>query len=214
MHLFKEIKQRLLAAQKKIKTTDFSADYQVFKNDKCPSKKTKIARISLKKAKLLIRITQYFKPEEVLEIGTSLELVTSALKIGYKNAKIITLEDRPKTSKIATELLQNRFKNIEIVTGNFGEILPKITNNNKFDFIYFDKNHTKIATIHYFETYLETVHNDSVWIFDAIYRTQEMQEVWQMIKNHPKVTVTVDVFYLGIVFFRKEQAKEHFKIRV
>ena len=36
----------------------------------------------------------------------------------------------------------------------------------------------------------------------------------ELIKKHPKVTVTVDLFYFGIVFFRKEQAKEHFKIRV
>ncbi|WP_304157534.1 hypothetical protein [Mesonia mobilis] len=37
---------------------------------------------------------------------------------------------------------------------------------------------------------------------------------WQEIKNHPEVTVTIDTFYWGLVFFRKEQEKEHFKIRV
>ena len=41
-----------------------------------------------------------------------------------------------------------------------------------------------------------------------------MTETWHIIKQHPKVTVTIDIFHLGIVFFRKEQAKEHFTIRL
>lgn len=41
-----------------------------------------------------------------------------------------------------------------------------------------------------------------------------MTKAWTIIKDHPKVTVTVDTFNWGLVFFRKEQLKEHFKIRV
>ena len=41
-----------------------------------------------------------------------------------------------------------------------------------------------------------------------------MKQAWSEIKKHPKVRVTVDIFHCGIVFFKKGQAKEHFKIRV
>ena len=41
-----------------------------------------------------------------------------------------------------------------------------------------------------------------------------MTEAWEIIKNHPKVTVTINTFYWGIVCFRKEQIKEHFTIRM
>ena len=98
--------------------------------------------------------------------------------------------------------------------GDFAETLPLAAKNNLFDFIYFDGNHTKKDTLDYFDYCLTTLTNESIWIFDDIYWSKEMKETWSTIKKHPKVTVTVDVFYFGIVFFRKEQAKEHFKIRV
>ncbi len=83
-----------------------------------------------------------------------------------------------------------------------------------FDLIYFDGNHQKSATLQYFESLLPTAHNDSVFIFDDIHLSEEMEDAWKEIKKHPKVQVTIDTFYLGLVFFRREQAKEHFKIRL
>ena len=100
-----------------------------------------------------------------------------------------------------------------MITGNInGEIQnlkPKT-----FDLIFFDGNHQKEATLNYFESLLPTAHNDSVFIFDDIYWSKDMTEAWETIKQHPRVTVTVDTFYWGFVFFRKEQLKEHFVIRV
>jgi hypothetical protein len=61
---------------------------------------------------------------------------------------------------------------------------------------------------------LSTITNETVWIFDDIHWSQEMEEAWKTIQQHPKVTVTIDTFQWGIVFFRVEQPKEHFVIRV
>lgn len=215
-HSFLNIKQQLLDNKEYIKVTDFGAGSMIFKNNNRQiSKIAKVAGISNKKATNFIKIINYFKPVDILEIGTSLGLATSAIKIGNSNTKITTLEGCPETSKIAEELFKkNKFLNIKIINGNFKKTLPEITNNKKFDGIYFDGNHTKQATLNYFETCLQTVKNESFWIFDDIYWNREMKEAWLIIKNHPKVRVTVDVFYFGIVFFRKEQAKEHFKIRI
>ena len=82
-----------------------------------------------------------------------------------------------------------------------------------FQLIYFDGNHSKAATLNYFEFLLPTITNETVWIFDDIHWSQEMEEAWEIIKNNPKVTVTIDTFQWGIVFFRTEQEKEHFVIR-
>ena len=83
-----------------------------------------------------------------------------------------------------------------------------------YNLIYFDGNHSKKATLEYFELLLPTITNDSVWIFDDIHWSLDMEKAWEIIQNHPKVTVTIDTFQWGIVFFRKEQEKEHFVIRV
>ena len=105
-------------------------------------------------------------------------------------------------------------KKINIILGNFKETLPKVVKEQKFNLIYFDGNHNKKATLNYFNTCMQTITNNSVWIFDDIYWNKEMKSAWSEIKKHPKVKVTVDLFHWGIVFFRKEQEKEHFKIRL
>lgn len=215
-NLFINKKQQLLDNKKTIKVTDFGSGSKVFKsNHRKVSEICKVAGISNKKARILIRLIHYFKPNDVLEIGTSVGLATSAIKVANKNATITTLEGCPETSKTASTFFnKNSFTNINTIVGNFSETIPKVTKNQQFDFIYFDGNHTKKSTLHYFETCLKTATNNSIWIFDDIYWSTEMKDAWSEIKKHPQITVTVDIFYFGIVFFRKEQATEHFKIRV
>ena len=80
--------------------------------------------------------------------------------------------------------------------------------------IYFNGNHSKQATLDYFELLLPTTTNESVWIFDDIHWSIGMEAAWEIIKSHPNVTVSIDTFQWGLVFFRTEQPKEHFVIRV
>ncbi|WP_250434124.1 O-methyltransferase [Hanstruepera flava] len=166
----------------------------------------------LKRSKLLYRLAQYFRPQNVLELGTSLGISTQAIALGNPDTQITSIEGCPKLSAFAKESLQNH-KHITLLTGDFNSHLPDL-NHQVFDFIFFDGNHTKSATLGYFETLLPTAHNDTVFIFDDIYWSKGMTEAWEAIKKHPQVTVTIDTYFWGFVFFRTEQAKEHFKIRV
>ena len=117
------------------------------------SKIAKNAGISNKRAKLLMNLMQYYKPTSVLEIGTSLGLSTAALSISLPNSSITTLEGCKETAKIAQDLFNKyQFKNTKLIIGNFDETLAKQLNENTFDFIYFDGNHTKKATLELFQT--------------------------------------------------------------
>jgi predicted O-methyltransferase YrrM len=190
--------------------------YIVDKNKKLPASKiAKASGLSNKKAKILIKTVHYFKPKNILGIGTSLSLITSAIKTGTENAAITTLEGCTETSKIVEGLFEEiKFNGIEVINSDFSKTFSKCTQNKQFDCVFFGGNQTKQASLNYFEECLKTIHNDSFFVFDGIYWTAEMQEAWSIIKKHPKVTVTIDLFYFGIIFFRKEQAKEHFKIKV
>jgi predicted O-methyltransferase YrrM len=84
---------------------------------------------------------------------------------------------------------------------------------NKLDFAFFDGNHRKAPTLYYFKEALEKKHDSSIFIFDDIHWSDEMEEAWETIKEHPGVTVTIDLFFIGIVFFKPDQAKEDFIIR-
>ena len=129
--------------------------------------------------------------------------------------KTISIEGCPETAKIAAQNFEKiEIKNVEQFIGNFDAILPDIVEKREeIDFVLFDGNHRKKATLNYFLTCLEKASENSVFIFDDINWSDEMREAWQEIKDHEQVTVTIDLFFMGIVFFRKEQAKQHFIIK-
>lgn len=230
--VLKEYRNSLLKNHNTIKVTDFGAGSKVFKSNKREiSRIAKTAGISPKRAELLFRIVNYLQPRSILEIGTSLGLATSALSLGSRslgtNAKITTIEGCPETAKVAEEQFKKfGLTNINSAVSEFASYLEKLNlpinskteyyklNTEHFKLIYFDGNHQKQATLDYFELLLPTITNETVWIFDDIHWSSEMEEAWEIIKKHPKVTVTIDTFQWGLVFFRREQPKEHFKIRV
>tara|TARA_R110001583_G_scaffold77623_1_gene211186 strand:- start:18363 stop:19139 length:777 start_codon:yes stop_codon:yes gene_type:complete len=209
------IKKWLYTNNKIITVTDFGSGSKVFKNnERKVADIAKVAGISKKKTTLLLRFVDYFKPESILEIGTSVGLGAATMSIGNPKAKIHTLEGCQNTATIAQELFDKfNLKNIKLTIGNFNDTLPLSLNNNKFDLIYFDGNHQKEATLNYFNLCLKSIQNNSIFIFDDINWSIEMQEAWAIIKAHPKVTVSIDTYFWGIVFFRKEQEKQNFIIR-
>lgn len=195
-----------------IEVKDFGAGSRVFSSNKRKvSAIAKNAGITKKRAKLLARLIPYLNIQKCLELGTSLGIATIAMK---EATEIDTLEGCPETAAIAQKQFEKYQTNtIKLHVDEFDKSFPKISDKT-YDLVYFDGNHQKEATLSYFEQLLSTVHNDSVFIFDDIHWSKEMTEAWEIIKNHPEITVTIDTFFWGFVFFRKEQAKEHFIIRV
>ena len=215
---YKKLKQfrvSLLKNKSSIEVTDLGAGSKVSKNNtRIISNIAKHVGSTKNRTKLLFRLTHYFKSENILELGTSLGISTKAMSLGNPNAKITTIEGCPNISKLSKENFeQSGLTNIEIQTGDFTDVIENLKNNT-YDLIFFDGNHQKEATLKYFETLLSTVQNDSVFIFDDINWSKDMTKAWETIKGHPQVTITIDTFYWGFVFFRKEQAKEHFTIRL
>ncbi|MEN2400629.1 class I SAM-dependent methyltransferase [Flavobacterium sp. MC2016-06] len=218
--ILKKYRKSLLENKNFIEVTDFGAGSKVFKsNTRQIAKIAKTAGISENRAELLFRVVRYFQPETILEIGTSLGLATSALALGNPKAKVITLEGCPNTMSVAKNQSQvQNIQNVDFVNTEFETYFKNLkrdlkTETENFDLIYFDGNHSKKATLAYFDLLLPTVTNDSVWIFDDIHWSLEMEEAWKIIQNHPEVKVTIDTFQWGFVFFRREQEKEHFIIR-
>jgi predicted O-methyltransferase YrrM len=81
------------------------------------------------------------------------------------------------------------------------------------DLVFFDGNHKKEPTLSYFEQCLPHIHPGTIFLFDDIHWSAGMEEAWNIIRNHPKVRVSIDLYHLGIVFFREELSKEDFTIR-
>jgi predicted O-methyltransferase YrrM len=198
-----------------IEVTDLGVGSRVFNSKKRRiSKIAKLAGASFSQAKLLCRLARYFEPKNVLELGTSLGTSTYALACANDNSSIISIEGCPNLASFASQQLKDfGLSNVHIENDSFSSALPKLVTNH-LDLVLFDGHHDKLATYEYFEILLSKAHNDSVFIFHDIYWSKEMTEAWNLIKCNPKVSVTIDCFFVGFVFFRKEQVPEHFFIRL
>lgn len=177
-----------------------------------------IATRSLKSAKygqLLFRLVHYFKATHVLELGTSLGITTSYLAASSAKVRCHTLEGCPEVAHIAQENFKALgLNNISLHVGNIDEILsPLLESTARVDFVFFDANHTFDATISYFELCAAKAHRNSVFVVDDIYWSEDMEKAWKKIMNHPRVTSTIDLFRVGIVFFNTDLYKKHYKMR-
>lgn len=204
----------LYQSKEVINVTDFGAGSRVFSSNKRPvAAIAKNAGISTKRQRLLYRIAQYLKPGAILELGTSLGLGTMALALGNPKSNVVTVEGCPEISKIATHGFKKfKLSNITHRNLSFQEFFKN--NDTTFDLVYIDGHHDGKRTLDYFEHVLATAKPTSVFIFDDIYWSSSMTQAWKQIYQHPKVTVSIDTFYWGVIFFRKEQQKQHFKIRL
>jgi len=177
-----------------------------------------IAHKSLKNrkyAQLLFRLVNETKPQTILELGTSLGLTTMYLAASNTQLRCITLEGCPETAGFAKNIFKkNKFTNIETHCGNIDNILPlSLSEVEKLDFVFFDANHQKEATLRYFAQCVEKAGEKTVFVFDDIYWSHGMTEAWQEIKTNPKVRVSIDIFEMGIIFFDPELQKGNYRIR-
>lgn len=211
-----KLRNALFLSNQKVECIDLGAGSKVNNSSKKSVKAIlHSAAKPSKYSQLLFRLVNHFQPSTILELGTSLGISSAYMAIANSKSKLITIEGCQEIANVSKSNFQKlELKNIEQVVGNFDEVLPAVLKNiNQLDFVFFDGNHRKGPTLNYFKQCLEKSNEKSVFVFDDIYWSPEMKEAWEEIKKAEKVTVTLDLFYMGIVFFRKEQVKQNFIIR-
>lgn len=181
------------------------------KNKELAGKALKSKRLD----RLIFRITQQLQPENIIEIGTNIGVTTGYLAMASPESNIFTLTDNPETARIAYQNFQKlELKNVEIRVGYVDELFPELLGEmSSVELVCINEKHSGKTTIKYFEACLPKVHENSLIIVDGIYWSPEMKDTWAAIKIHPQVTVTVDLFWIGLVYFKTDQAKEHFKLK-
>jgi len=211
------LRKQLLNDNTVLNVEDLGAGSAVSKtNRRTIASIAKNAAKSKKIAQLLFRMVIYYQPARVLELGTSLGITTSYLSLGNPYGKVTTMEGANEIAEIAKRNLRNpETRNIEIIEGDFDNTLSSVVRGlSSVDFAFIDGNHRQEPTESYFQQLLSKTNNDSILVFDDIHWSKEMEAAWQTIKNNAAVTCSIDLFYIGIVFFRKEfKEKQDFVIR-
>ena len=211
-----KLRKALLNSEQVLEVEDFGAGSHKGLNKQ--RKVSDIARYAAKPkkfAQLLFRFADHFKPAYMLEFGSSLGISTLYQALPGHYQQFISMEGSSAIAKMAQAHVQQfNLQRVDIRKGNFDKILDDVLKEfPQLDYVFFDGNHQKEPTLRYFEQCLPLAHNNSLFVFDDIHWSDEMESAWETIKAHPEVQLTIDLFFIGLVFFRKEQAKQHFVIR-
>src|SRR5438105_11081544 len=185
-----------------------------------------IARTAVKPkkyAQLLYRIVKYYQPNTLIELGTSLGVTSSYLKLANNSSNFYTLEGSPEIAEVARKNFQtlevnnsdDRQQPVKLIEGNFNYTLPAVLYHlGTVDFAFIDGNHRRQPAEDYFHWLLAKSNYYSIFVFDDIHWSREMEQAWDNIKEHIAVRCSIDLFHFGIIFFRPEfKEKQHFRIR-
>ncbi|HEY0975893.1 MAG TPA: class I SAM-dependent methyltransferase [Flavobacteriales bacterium] len=210
------LRERLLRSDREITVTDHGAGSLVLKGRE--RRVADIARTALKsprRARQLTGLVRFTGARTILELGTSLGLTTLHLAQADPQGHVITLEGCPATHELALENFRTiGATNITAVQGRFADRLPEVLRNHpRIDLAFLDGHHERAATGDLFHRLLPHLHGNSLLVFDDIHWSPGMHAAWEEVKAHPQVTVTVDLFDMGLVFFHSGQAKEHFRLK-
>ena len=222
--IWSNAQRKYLESKEFLDVKDLGAGSKVFDGNRRPvCKIAEHVSISKKRARLMIRLVDYLSVEKALELGTSIGLLSFSIA-GNGKTSLTTVEACKETSTFANQLFKSKgLENISAISSSFSEYLlglgspenlEQANSKDKFDLVFIDGHHDGKATLTYFERLLAHKHNDSLFIFDDIHWSSSMEAAWEQIKVHKEVKVTIDTFQWGLVFFRQEQVKQDFVIRV
>jgi predicted O-methyltransferase YrrM len=199
-----------------------------------------IARLAAKPARLgqlLFRIAQHYQPSTVLELGTSLGLSTAYLAMGAPAAWVISVEGSGAIREAAAENLRSLGLDPELLQGNFDVLLEPLLERignacspsrsalaerggkppgaaGQVELAFVDGNHRYEPTLRYFHLLMAHMSAPAVLILDDIHWSADMERAWATIQADSRVYMTIDLFFIGLVFLRGEfKVKQDFTIR-
>lgn len=174
---------------------------------------------SAKMGQLLFRLVNFMgqeekRPLEILELGTSLGITTAYLSSADSHNHVVTLEGSEAVLQVARGVWRAlRLKNIESKVGNIDDTLYLYARE-KLDLAYVDANHTYEATMRYADYLLPRMHEKGVLVIDDIHYSEEMERAWTALKNDSRVTTSMDLYHMGLLFVDTHYLKQHYRIRV
>jgi predicted O-methyltransferase YrrM len=210
------IRKRLISDPGIIEMIDFGTGSEIRKGKlRRVSEIARYTSVPEKYGKLLAGLSAEFGKPAIIEFGTSFGISTMYMAAGNPTALVYTMEGSDKVSEIAKEnFAQAGLANINILTGSFEKTLPEIEEKRiKPGLVFIDGNHRKESTIAYFNRMVELSDENSVIVIDDIYYSAEMGAAWNEIKKNAKVSFTVDIFRMGLVFFRQGMTRNDYIIR-
>lgn len=170
---------------------------------------------SARDGRLLCNLASSMHSRNFLELGTNLGIGSIYLSLADNCQSVVTIEGCPQLSRLAQSAFGSYgFGNIRQLNAEFSEVLPQVlAEMPSVDFVYFDGNHRRQPTIDYFCQCLPYVHNDTVFVFDDIHKNAEMEQAWNEVRGNGRVTLSLDFYTMGVLFFRHQLSHQTICLR-
>jgi len=164
---------------------------------------------------LLYRISGWFQPEVIIEMGSGLGISALYLASGSPKVALHSIEGSTHRASFASNLLTSlNYKSATIHCGEMGEKLDHLKPLIKGRFLAFvDGNHQYKPTLAYVMKLLEAAGEEAIIIMDDIYWSKEMYKAWKEVISWPEVLVSIDLYQMGILLVRTDLNKADFKIK-
>ena len=162
---------------------------------------------------LLFRMVEFYKPSYILEVGSSLGITTAFLAAPNQNNLVYTIDSNQHLALIAQQTLkQLNLDNVTILTADNHSLNTIANYERKYGLILFNISLEDSLDIF---TSLETLINEeSIIVVTGINKNLNNKLSWEKIKEQRTITMSIELFEMGFLFFRKEiLKKQHFKVR-
>lgn len=192
-----------IGAGSRISNSDFRKVSEIAKSSSTPSDFSRV----------LAQMIRHFEFKTVVELGTSLGLNSAYL--AHEVERLITFEGNRNvlTHAEANFAKLNLSTKVETVFGDLDETFQShVATWDTIDLLYLDANHRYEPTVRYFKTALEKKHSGSIFVFDDIHWSKGMRKAWDEIIAHPEVTLSIDLFEAGFVFFDPNLEKKSYTL--
>ncbi len=209
-------RKRLKKDKRIIKVADYGAGSK--KAGSYERRVSDIARYSSipkKYGLLLYHLAAEFGGKDIIELGTSLGISTLYLASGSPGSTVHTIEGSSEIAAMASANIKDEcISNIRLYEGTFDYILPLIIKSGLTPgLVFVDGNHRKEPVLNYFRLLLTVVSGTTVIVFDDINYSAEMNEAWQEIKRNERISLSIDLNRMGIVFFKEGITHNDYIIR-
>ena len=210
----KELRNSLSKNKTSIKVKDFGVGSKVNKSpERTVSEMYKSASVSKKQGELFNRMVRYFDFKIVLELGTHLG-VSGSYFLENTTAHLFTIEGCAETQVQAKKNLKQHENRITYIKGEFRKTLQETLNNmGMVDLAYIDGNHDYENTLWHYQLILDKTHENSIILLDDINWSPSMAKVWETIIERPEISISVNCFKFGILFFKKGIEKQNFSFK-
>jgi hypothetical protein len=214
---FRKIRLDLLSDYTPINHIDFGAGSRLKLSDN--QTVASIAKRSTKsfyEASLIARLVDFMQPSNIVEIGTSFGSSSFLIHSVNPDIPLYTIEGSPQIADRAQSLFDKlNPNNIQLFIGQFDVVLPKLFDSiSSLGSVIVDGNHRFEPTLKYFELALAHSNHETFFVFDDIRWSQEMLLAWKKIIDHPSVSLSIDLFSMGVVFLNPALSKQNIRISI